>query len=327
MTLLAHNPRRVNSTGRSSGLMVFLVLVGVVVVWYVVLGVGVYSGRWHGEKTVSVLHWAPLPSGMVGWRPLDYGAYLNQRQAVEHYTSYLRTSTSGVYQAQSADDISATTITKMIRLVGSEQALKKLKSSVTAADVNQAYTSQLLQNGDAERVKATIFQLYGWSPEEFKTNVIRPAIIRDKLQEKLSFDESFSGAAKQQAQEVLALVNEGRETFTDLAKKYSDDVYGANGGDVGFVKQGDQTKEIDDVAFTLELNEVSALVHTKYGYHIIKPTERKTVDGVEQVHVFQITILAPQVDEYLDGEIKKSSVQVFVPGLAWDAKNVQAVKK
>lgn len=307
-------------------LAVFIILL-LIIGWYVVLGAGVYTGSWHGTKTQQVLRWTPLPAAAVNWSPLSYAEYLNQRQAVERYTSYLQASTAGVYQAQSPADISATTVTKMIRLAASQMVTKRLGLTVTHNDVNQAYTSQLLQNGDAAQVEATIFQLYGWSPEQFKNNVIRPAIIREKIQEKLSFDETISAAAKKQAQEVMNLVVAGQESFSELAKKYSDDIYGANGGDLGFVKQGEQAKEIDEAAFTLELNTVSDIIHTKYGYHIIKPTERKTVDGVEQVHLFQITILAPQVDDYLNAELKKLPVQVFVRGLRWDRNTARAVAK
>jgi len=309
------------------GWLTLVIILLVIIGWYAVLGFGVYSGRWHGQKTQAVLRWTPLPAAMVDWKFISYGAYLDQRQAVDRYTAYLQTSSAGVYQSQTQGDISATTITKMIRLKASEKVLGQLKVRVSAGDVHQAYTSQLLQNGDAEQVQSTIRQLYGWTPEQFKANVIRPAIIRDKIQEKLSFDESMSGAEKKQAQEVLALLKEGKETFSDIAKKYSDDVYGTNGGDLGFVKQGEQAQEIDEAAFTVDINQLSDIIHTKYGYHIIKPVERKTVDGVEQVHLFQITILAPQVDDYLNTQLKDASVQIYIRGLGWDTSNVRAVKK
>lgn len=309
------------------GWLTAVIVLLVLVAWYAVLGLGVYSGKWYGQKTRAVLRWTPLPAAMVDWRFISYGGYLDQRQAVDRYTAYLQASSAGVYQSQTEGEISATTVTKMVRLAASEKVLAKLKVRVSAADVRQAYTSQLLQNGDAEQVQSTIRQLYGWTPEQFIANVIRPAIIRDKIQEKLSFDESISGAEKKQAEEVLALLKEEKETFFDIAKKYSDDVYGTNGGDLGFVKQGEQAKEIDEAAFTVDINQLSDIIHTKYGYHIIKPLERKTVDGVDQVHLLQITILAPQVDDYLNTALKDSSVQVYVRGLGWDTASARVVKK
>ncbi len=304
-----------------------VVILGLVILWYATLSFGVYRGFWHGKNTQRILQWTPLPAVLIGWQPLSFGTYLEQRRAVEQYTQYLQSTTSGVYQAQSASDISATTITKIIRIAVTANVLKKFHITVSDADVQQAYTSQVLQNGDAEQVQATIRQLYGWSPKQFTDNVIRPAIMRDKVQEKLSFDQALSGKALKQAQEVLNLVQATPDSFNELAKKYSDDVYGTTGGDLGFVKQGEQAKEIDEVAFTLPSKQISEIIHTKYGFHIIKPLERKTVDGVDQVHLLQITILAPQVDEYINQQLQKTAVRSFVPGIRWESKSFRAVQR
>lgn len=310
---------------RRWGLRIGIGLVVIIVGWYLVLGIGVYSGNWSGRRTVAVLRITPLPVAMVGWRPLSYADYLDQRTAVGHYTAYLKSTTAGVYQAPTNQDPAAATLTKMVRLAVSERTIRRLGVILRPADVDQAYQAQLLQNGNVEQVKATIQQLYGWTPEAFKRNVIRPAVLRDKLQEKLSFDDQLSASAKAQADRVLALVRQGQLSFNDLAKTYSDDVYGAAGGDLGFVGQGEQVKEIDEVVFNLEVNQVSDLIHTKYGFHIIKPIERTTVDGREQVHLLQITILAPQVDAYLNTAVKSVGVQVWAPRLRWDRDQGRAV--
>ncbi len=287
--------------------------------WYLVLGVGVYGGWWQGPRTMTVLRWTPLPAALVNWRPLSYADYLNQRTAVNKYTAYLQITSAGVYPGQSTTEAVTVTLTKMVRIAVSEQLIKRLGVTLTSADVKQAYQSQLLQNGNPGQVADTIKQLYGWTPAEFQRHVIRPAVLRDKLQAKLSFDETISAAAKTQAKKVLTLVQATPDNFGELAKKYSDDVYGANGGDLGFVNQGEQVKEIDDAAFNLELNQISDLIHTEYGYHILKVTARKTVDGREQAHLFQITILAPQIDQYVSDQIKKMKVWVLVPRMNWDA--------
>lgn len=312
---------------RRRGWIILGIILGVCVGWYTVFAVGVYRFHWQGAMTQKIIRWTPLPAATIGWQPLSYQTYLHQRAAVQHYTAYLANTTGGVYQSQTANDISATTITKMIRLAASERAMRDLGITVTQADVQQAYSTQLLQNGDEQQVIATIRELYQWSPQEFQRYVIRPAIIRDKLQEKLSFDEQLSSAAKKQADTVYGYVQEGKESFAELAKKYSEDVYGAAGGDLGFVKQGEQAKEIDDAAFTMELNTVSSIIHTKYGYHIIKPLERKTEDGVEQVHLLQMTFLAPQVDTYLNQQLKSMSIRVFVPELTWETETQRATAR
>ncbi len=302
-----------------------LSILSVVVVWYIVLGVGVYSGTWRGGRTESVLRITPLPVAFVKWHPIWYSDYLNQRTAVQKYTAYLASSTSSGTTKPTDVELTSMTLNTLMRTELSNQIMKTLNISVGTSDVDQAYQTQLLQNGNADQVASTIKQLYGWTPEQFKTNVVRPAVVRSSIQEKLSFDTKLSATAKTQADKVLALVKADPKNFSDLAKKYSEDTYGANGGDLGFVGKNEQDKAIEDAAFGLELNTISDVIHTQYGFHILEVTEKKTVDGNDQVHLYMITVLAPQVDTYITSIAKKTSTQVFVRGVRWDTTKGQVI--
>jgi peptidyl-prolyl cis-trans isomerase SurA len=72
--------------------------------------------------------------------------------------------------------------------------------------------------------------------------------------------------------------------FEDFAKRYSSDGSAANGGDLGFARRGSFVKEFEEVAFTLQLNEISKPVRTQFGYHIIQLVERRG-DAVRTRHI------------------------------------------
>lgn len=74
------------------------------------------------------------------------------------------------------------------------------------------------------------------------------------------------------AKEVIEKINKG-ESFPKLAEQYSMDGSRKRGGDLGFFKRGAMVKEFDKAAFALKKGEVSGIVKTQYGYHIIKRTE------------------------------------------------------
>ncbi len=66
------------------------------------------------------------------------------------------------------------------------------------------------------------------------------------------------------------------EDFATLAKQYSDDPgSAARGGDLGFMSRGEFVKEFEETAFNLKPGEVSDIVQTEFGYHIIKLEERR----------------------------------------------------
>ncbi|MBN1882110.1 MAG: peptidylprolyl isomerase [Deltaproteobacteria bacterium] len=79
---------------------------------------------------------------------------------------------------------------------------------------------------------------------------------------------------QEEAEEILELLNEG-ESFNDLAREYSICPTGPDGGDLGFFKRGDMIAEFEDAAFALEKpGDISDIVKTKYGYHIIKMEDK-----------------------------------------------------
>lgn len=81
--------------------------------------------------------------------------------------------------------------------------------------------------------------------------------------------------AKAKLEKILEMLKNGQK-FEDLAKKYSQDPGSkSRGGDLGFTKRGDFVKEFEEVAFALEQGEVSGIVETQFGFHIIKLIEKR----------------------------------------------------
>lgn len=290
-----------------------------------VFALGVYWWGWNGARTQQVLRYVPLPAGMVEGRRLSFLEYFEQRRALEQSSAYLEANTGGVYQPQPDQDAGATALTKMVRLIESERLMSSFGITITDAELVEAIQRQVVQQSDPTLVETSIKRLYGWTLSQYGQYVIRPALILNKLQEKLSFDETLNRSTKLQADQVLAKVKAGEESFQELAKKYSDDPYGASGGDLGFVAPGEQALEIDQAVAGLGEGETSNLIHTRFGYHIIKVIARKEEDGVEKAHLQQITILAPQVDAYVNSELKQRSVRIFVNGYYWDAATARVV--
>lgn len=90
--------------------------------------------------------------------------------------------------------------------------------------------------------------------------------------------------AKEKALQLLDSIKAGKE-FSELARKYSDDSLSAiQGGNLGKAKKGTFVKEFEDAAFLLQQGEVSEIVETEFGYHIIKLIGRSG-DIIETQHI------------------------------------------
>jgi len=89
-------------------------------------------------------------------------------------------------------------------------------------------------------------------------------------------------AAKTKADSLLARIRNG-EDFATLAIENSEDPGSKpNGGDLGFVERRMMVKEFDEAAFNLEIGEVSDVVKTNFGFHIIKVTDKKPYPSFEE---------------------------------------------
>ncbi len=99
---------------------------------------------------------------------------------------------------------------------------------------------------------------------------------------KISEDAKF--IAKEKAEKLLDSIKSGMD-FSELAKKYSDDSLSAiQGGSLGKSKKGSFVKEFEEAAFILKPGEISGIVETEFGYHIIKLND-KTGDFITAQHI------------------------------------------
>jgi peptidyl-prolyl cis-trans isomerase D len=116
--------------------------------------------------------------------------------------------------------------------------------------------------------------------------------------------------AEKKAQEVLALIKEGKP-FDRMALMYSQDPGTAKeGGDLGLFARDQMIKEFEEVAFNLKPGEVSGVVETKFGFHIIKVEEIKE-ERTKPIEEVKEEILQKLIQEKTQDLIKKEAFRGY----------------
>lgn len=99
---------------------------------------------------------------------------------------------------------------------------------------------------------------------------------------------------EEEAQDVLEQLKAGGD-FSEIAIEKSAGPSATQGGDLGYLTRGTIIPEIEEVVFALELEELSEVIKTDFGFHILKITEKKpeTVKALEEVKEDIIQTLLP----------------------------------
>jgi len=184
-------------------------------------------------------------------------------------------------------------IKSMIEQFGSEKNLEqeygltmaKIKDVLKDDIKNKIIVDKVKQNKFGSGIKVTsnevknFFQQYGDSlPKMPDTYELYQIAISPKL------TEEDKQSAYLRAKDILDSIKAGAD-FSEMAMKYSEDSASAiRGGDLGKVKKGTFVKEFEDAAYLLKPGEVSNIVESQFGYHIIKLVS-KSGDIIETKHI------------------------------------------
>jgi parvulin-like peptidyl-prolyl isomerase len=140
------------------------------------------------------------------------------------------------------------------------KVLTKLAADITISDVEMQKYYQDNKN--------SLFNV----PEQIRISHI---LIKFNIPSGGTITDQIKTEALKKITEVNQKLKNGQD-FAELAKANSEDTTSAvNSGDIGYISKGQTVPEFENVAFSLKVGEVSGIVETGYGYHIIKVTDHK----------------------------------------------------
>lgn len=153
---------------------------------------------------------------------------------------------------------------------------------------------------------------YEDNKDDFYTDTVTASHILIKTQddEGNELSDEDKAKAKETAEEALAKVKSG-EDFAEVAKEYSEDTSASSGGELGTFGRGQMVEEFETAAFDMNAGDVSDIVETQYGYHIIKVTERvdeqQSYEDVKST--IKTTLLNDKYTEYIQNLEDEATIE------------------
>jgi peptidyl-prolyl cis-trans isomerase C len=166
---------------------------------------------------------------------------------------------------------------------------------------------------DAQPVTdAEVREFYEKNPDKFKSpETARASHILVKVDDKA--DDATKKAARAKIDGVLQRAKNG-EDFATLARENSDDGSAQQGGDLNYFPRGQMVPPFDKAVFALKPGEISDVVTTQFGYHVIKLTEIKPAGNVPLEQV------SDRVKQFLTAQKKQQQAEAFLAQLKQKSK-------
>jgi peptidyl-prolyl cis-trans isomerase C len=174
----------------------------------------------------------------------------------------------------------------------------------------QVLVSKMLQQEVASQVAVKPTEISGFyekNPDKFQQpEAVRASHVLITVPEGAA--PAARAAARTKAENVLKQARAGAD-FAKLAQTYSDDASKGRGGDLGFFPKGQMVPAFEAAAFALAPNQVSDIVESPFGYHVIKVIEKRPAQNVP------FSEAAPRIEQYLRQEQQQAKTKAFVDQL------------
>jgi peptidyl-prolyl cis-trans isomerase C len=238
------------------------------------------------------------------------------------------------------------------------QEAKRQGFVATAAEVDQAL-DEVRRGYDSDFAYQMELERNGFTPESYREDMKRRISVRHWVQETLAkdivvsddeihefyvanqgrmvqpeqinprhvlikveagADETTVAAARQRIEQILAEAKQGAD-FVELAKTRSEGPTAPRGGDLGFLARGQLVKPFEDAAFALQPGEISGVVRTRYGFHIIKLEARRAAQVVPEAQAapsLRSHLTSTKLEEAIVERVRilreQGSIEILIPG-------------
>lgn len=272
---------------------------------FIVIMAGLYLGRWQGSLMVKFTKIIPLPAVYVNGHSIKAHTFISDVAVLANY--FERRGQEVTDQA-----VRKQVIERLIEMELIEQLAKAKGRTVTEAELQLQLNTIVPDRDSQQEAELMAQELYGWNFQTYLKKVVRPLLLRLKVEEDF-YKSDGSGYIKEKMEGIYNLLLNDQTRFAKIASEVNQDGSQVTHGDLGWLSLGEIVPEFELQLLELQIGQISPVVETRYGYHIIK-LEEKMLDSNDQpvFHVSHIYLKRPSFNDYLEEQIKKATIVTLI---------------
>lgn len=279
-----------------------LIVAAILVVTLLVFVVLIYRFQSDGDVVYRASQIIPFPAAQVDGSFISYNDYLFELRALKQYSQNPMAGGEIDFDSdegqQQLEELQVLALDEARDKLMVEDMAVERGVSLDDEQVETAVTDFMAEEDSEEQFEQSLEDLYGWDMSDFE-RVLSSQLLQQEI-------------VRQKAVDVRDEVVEGEQEFADAAREYSDDGSAEDGGDIGYVSEDSEfVPEFEAAALDLDEGEVSDVVETQFGFHVLKATDMDSEEGVRISHILiSPSFLQEEIDEHLQDAQSRSFIGV-----------------
>lgn len=291
----------------------------IAVLYIVLLGILIYGFNSDNAVTRVSARIIPYPAAIVGSKHLVSISELQKSlQSVKNFYEKQNFSEAGLRVDFSTENGQKRLLVKKKEILNKlienkivEMLAQKRGIIITEEMAAQAVNQEIEKYGNREETLNNLQKLYGWSQDDFEKNLVKPDLYQAVLEKYVKENDADIQKAKEKIGLAFNEIKNDRRDFSEVARQYSEGESAKNGGDLGWFSADQMLPQLAAAAAALAKGEMSDIIESALGYHIVILDDRKTEDGIDKAKIRQIFVKIENFGDWLAEQEK--NIKIFIP--------------
>lgn len=299
-------------------LRVFLIVLILFLAIVITTGWGLYRSNWQNAFSETLSNLIPYPIAMVDYTHwVTFKEYNKNVKSIKRFLESKEAAFKNTgFDFSTEDGIKRLTVikknvlnqlieAKIIEILANERGLK-----IGSKELDEVTEKILVRDGQEKENLTQLSLLYGWDPADFKSQIVKNMLYREKLENLIKKEGELDREGKAKLSKIQTRIK-NKDDFGQIAKELSESPSREYNGLIPAFSKEEAPANFASLAFSLSPGEISDPVESEDGWYIIKIERRFNENNTDKVEIRNIFVKRDSFNNWLKN--KKSDFKISLP--------------